>query len=290
MFIFVIFATAAALLSVPFARAQCDSIVVAKPAAVASSIYALKNFDPDGPGPAPELLIAGGEMALDTGSPDKFIAAYDGATWHTIGGALNGRVWAFQTGHDKLYVRGGRVLALIPETPLPAPLPKTFALYTFDGPEWTVQPGFISIPRDTAPPGLISYQNLLYAFGTFSQINGVAVGNIARFDDVSWASPDAGIPTPIASAAVGPDGLYLGALRAYTDPAVPAPSFALVYRLQRQSACLADANCDGGVDGGDVERFFTLWEASSVAADFNADGGIDRSDVEAFFILWEAGC
>jgi len=56
------------------------------------------------------------------------------------------------------------------------------------------------------------------------------------------------------------------------------------------SLCRADVNVDGGVDGQDIEAFFTVFAAGSVAADFNDDGGTDGQDVEAFFHLWEAGC
>ncbi len=54
-------------------------------------------------------------------------------------------------------------------------------------------------------------------------------------------------------------------------------------------ACAADYNNDGGVDGGDVEAFFTEWQDAAACADVNQDGGVDGSDVEAFFTLWEAG-
>ncbi|MBL9000500.1 MAG: hypothetical protein JNK25_05125 [Phycisphaerae bacterium] len=53
--------------------------------------------------------------------------------------------------------------------------------------------------------------------------------------------------------------------------------------------CPADYNGDGGVDGGDVEAFFTDWEASEGCSDTNQDGGVDGGDVEAFFNAWEAG-
>ncbi|MBL9000501.1 MAG: hypothetical protein JNK25_05130 [Phycisphaerae bacterium] len=53
--------------------------------------------------------------------------------------------------------------------------------------------------------------------------------------------------------------------------------------------CPADYNGDGGVDGGDVEAFFTQWEASEGCSDTNQDGGVDGGDVEAFFTAWEAG-
>lgn len=53
--------------------------------------------------------------------------------------------------------------------------------------------------------------------------------------------------------------------------------------------CAADYNADGGVDGGDIEGFFTDWEAGIGCSDVNQDGGIDGGDIEAFFLLWEAG-
>ncbi len=56
------------------------------------------------------------------------------------------------------------------------------------------------------------------------------------------------------------------------------------------SLCGADINCDGGVDGADIDAFFGLWETGDETADINADGGIDGDDVGAFFLTWEAGC
>lgn len=56
------------------------------------------------------------------------------------------------------------------------------------------------------------------------------------------------------------------------------------------TVCIGDHNCDGGIDGSDVEGFFADWEVGNVAADVNQDGGIDGSDVELFFERWEAGC
>lgn len=53
--------------------------------------------------------------------------------------------------------------------------------------------------------------------------------------------------------------------------------------------CYADYNLDGGVDGSDIEAFFTDWESGSSAADVNQDGGVDGSDIETFFVQWENG-
>jgi cytochrome c peroxidase len=56
------------------------------------------------------------------------------------------------------------------------------------------------------------------------------------------------------------------------------------------TACPADINQDGGVDGDDVRDFFAAWEDGAALGDFNQDGGVDGSDVSAFFFAWESGC
>ena len=53
--------------------------------------------------------------------------------------------------------------------------------------------------------------------------------------------------------------------------------------------CAADFNMDGGVDGADIESFFSAWESGGGCGDTNLDGGVDGGDIEAFFSVWEAG-
>jgi subtilisin-like proprotein convertase family protein len=53
--------------------------------------------------------------------------------------------------------------------------------------------------------------------------------------------------------------------------------------------CAADYNADGGVDGADVEAFFTDWAGATGCSDVNVDGGVDGADVESFFAVWAAG-
>jgi hypothetical protein len=54
--------------------------------------------------------------------------------------------------------------------------------------------------------------------------------------------------------------------------------------------CIGDFNCDGGVDGSDIEAFFAEWSAGNVTSDVNFDGGVDGADVEVFFERWVSGC
>ncbi len=56
------------------------------------------------------------------------------------------------------------------------------------------------------------------------------------------------------------------------------------------TVCVGDFNCDGGVDGSDLEAFFRIWESGQPAGDVNGDGGVDGGDIEYFILRWEAGC
>jgi len=61
-------------------------------------------------------------------------------------------------------------------------------------------------------------------------------------------------------------------------------------KVPANAPCISDFNQDGGIDGSDVEAFFTAWESATNPADVNRDGGVDGSDVEQFFLRWAAGC
>ncbi|MBL8999958.1 MAG: hypothetical protein JNK25_02335 [Phycisphaerae bacterium] len=81
-------------------------------------------------------------------------------------------------------------------------------------------------------------------------------------------------------------------LRTSVPPQVLFAGFARnVFRVPYEVVppCIADYNADGGVDGGDVEAFFSDWEQGFAAADVNGDGGVDGADVETFFAAWESG-
>lgn len=53
--------------------------------------------------------------------------------------------------------------------------------------------------------------------------------------------------------------------------------------------CIPDFNNDGGIDGQDIEAFFTTFEQGFPSADVNQDGGVDGQDIELFFTRWESG-
>jgi len=61
------------------------------------------------------------------------------------------------------------------------------------------------------------------------------------------------------------------------------------FRMQNPSHLFSCLNCDGGVDGSDIEAFFIMFDAGDPSADVHNDGGVDRSDVQVFFEVWERG-
>ncbi|MEY3231528.1 MAG: hypothetical protein RL689_1617, partial [Planctomycetota bacterium] len=65
---------------------------------------------------------------------------------------------------------------------------------------------------------------------------------------------------------------------------------AAAYLRDRVGAwCMADFDDNGGVDGLDVEAFFTRWMAGQMMADVNLDAAVDPADVGAFLAVWTAG-
>lgn len=95
----------------------------------------------------------------------------------------------------------------------------------------------------------------------------------------------------VARAEVADDGLYDVVV---TNACGPSVSDAVEIEVSTDRCfsryCWCDINQDGGIDGGDVEYFFGLWEAGSDCADTNRDGGVDGGDIEHYLCAWEMCC
>ncbi len=61
--------------------------------AYSSEVLALTSWDPDGAGPLPARLVAGGTFTLGAGAPANFIAQWHGTHWTPVGN-VEGRVYA----------------------------------------------------------------------------------------------------------------------------------------------------------------------------------------------------
>jgi hypothetical protein len=74
-------------------------------------VRALCTFDPDGPGPDPELLIAGGSFTVAGGQPANCVAAWDGAAWTALGQGTGNTVRSLAVWRHQLVVAGDFVSA-----------------------------------------------------------------------------------------------------------------------------------------------------------------------------------
>src|SRR5262245_23594298 len=69
-------------------------------------VYASTTWDPDGPGPLPPLLIVGGAFSAAGPMPVHNLAAWDGSTWHDVGGGTDNTVRSLATFGGDLIVGG----------------------------------------------------------------------------------------------------------------------------------------------------------------------------------------
>ncbi len=75
-------------------------------AGIGGTVWALTAWDPDGPGPQEELLVAGGTFGMAGGLPASCIAAWDGNAWSALGAGVNARVNALAVHNNTLLVGG----------------------------------------------------------------------------------------------------------------------------------------------------------------------------------------
>jgi hypothetical protein len=173
--------------------------------------YLIQSFDPDGPGPRPETIVAAGRLYFG-GSP---VAAWDGAAWTYLPFSL-----------------GGQADAMTTYTP-PGGTPQLCISYSFYNYQafTEAQVGIVAWDGST-PTGLLSDGCIscsarsistlavlndlpggssLYVSGSFPSIAGVPSQNVARWDGQAWHAADAGLDAShfvtsigVVSTAAGP--------------------------------------------------------------------------------------
>src|SRR5690606_31195976 len=74
---------------------------------VDGDVHAIVNWDPDGAGPRPPLMVVGGAFTAADNLPANGIAAWDGSGWTTFGAGLNGTVHSLAALPDGDLVAGG---------------------------------------------------------------------------------------------------------------------------------------------------------------------------------------
>src|SRR5262245_57602789 len=75
-------------------------------ASVNGDVAAVTNWDPDGDGPQPEWLVVGGYFSVAGDVPVHNLAAWDGKSWHDVGGGVDGGVVSLTVYNGHLIVGG----------------------------------------------------------------------------------------------------------------------------------------------------------------------------------------
>ncbi len=161
-----------------------------------SEVYCLATFDPDGLGPLPLALYAGGSFTLAGGQPALRTAKWDGSAWNALGTGADDLVFAMTVFDDDgpglnreaLYIGGWfqQVDGV-----------NANRVARFDGTTWSPVGGGLNyhvqalavFDDDGAGPR----PQALYAGGHFTQTGGQSAFRIARWDGATWSEVGGGL-------------------------------------------------------------------------------------------------
>jgi hypothetical protein len=141
------------------------------------TVYAVTTWDPDGAGPQPMLLVAGGNFT-------NRIARWNGSSWQPLGTGMNSTVYAL-TVYDGELIAGGQFTN--------AGGVSANRIARWNGSTW--QPLGTGI-EDGPVNALAVYNGELIAGGEFSYAGGILTPYIARWNGSTW-QPLGGIDGPV---------------------------------------------------------------------------------------------
>ncbi|MFG0285352.1 MAG: hypothetical protein ACF8R7_13115 [Phycisphaerales bacterium JB039] len=249
------------------------------------TIRALAIFD-DGRGPA---MYVAGSFASAGGVAASNVARWDGARWEALGEGVNDLVRGMIVFDDG----SGPALYLTGHPTLAGGKPVN-RIARWDGRQWSaVGDGFNDIGRrmvihdDGAGPALL-------VVGNFTEADGRPAPHVARWDGSAWSGLGTGLDGNVFGVAsladeAGPS-LYVGGFFAQAG----GYDSGMVARWMNR--CAGDMNCDGRIDGFDLDPF-TLAVSDPAAfaaqypgcprlrADVNGDDLVDERDIEPMLKL-----
>ncbi len=185
---------AAVLVAVPafaaLAAAQCttqwsDTDPLAR---IRGTVNATSVFDPDGAGPLPAQLVAGG--AFQVGREEHAcVAAHDGQDW-TVLDASSGVANAFTQWNGQLIAAGNT---------------SPNAVRAWNGTTW-ISLGFVG----GTVHAMTVYNGELIVAGSLTAVGGVPVNGIARWNGTTWSALGSGVQGTVTSLAAFNGALYVG--------------------------------------------------------------------------------
>ncbi len=164
------------------------------------NVHALTSWDPDGSGPQPPLLIAGGEFTIAGRDFSNNIAAWNGTNWMPLGDGLNDTVFALTTYAGKL-VAGGDFTT--------AGGIGAARVAVWNGVAWSPLGTGIggSFPTVAAAS---EFNGELVVGGYFESAGGASARNIARWNGTAWQPLGAGTNNSVVSLQVHAGSLFVG--------------------------------------------------------------------------------
>ncbi len=149
-------------------------------ASISGSVLAMINFDPDGAGPRPSLLIAGGTALVIPGYEPQKLIAFDGQYWRPLEtGAATGSIIALTVFNNQLVVAGdfstvGGIAAS--------------DVASWNGTTWSALSSGLGTGTANA---VVVHSGQLYMGGSYS--TGTTESGIARWNGSTWTTVGAGM-------------------------------------------------------------------------------------------------
>lgn len=170
---------------------QSGPMVGSTPNGANGIVRALANWDPDGAGPLPEHLVAGGYFTTMAGVAVNGVAIRSPQTgqWQSMGGGVAGHVRALAVYNGELIAAG-----VFPTAGGTA----VNNIARWNGTQWSSLGSGIQLPvaGDKGVYALAVYNGQLYAGGTFIAAGGITTFGIARWNGSAWSTVGTGLGAP----------------------------------------------------------------------------------------------
>jgi len=259
---------------------------------VVPDVYALRPWDPDGDGPLPAQLIAGGVFTEAGGQTVNCIARWDGASWSALGEGVSGGPFVDvlalavleadgEGAQPPRLVAGGEFLVAGEVAA------GNIARWSSLVPEFTQQPSSVTVAVGANVNLTASAVNdpvtLRWRKGESVVVDGptgagsiISGSSTAQLTITGVRSTDAGQYTLLATNACG-----------------SASSLPAVLSVNAAPPCAGDANGDNQVNGADLSVLLGQFGQSvtpGTGADFNGDGIVNGADLSVLLGRFGTAC
>jgi hypothetical protein len=185
--------TLATMATAQLSHAQCSGWITAGYGfpGFTGRVTVLSWWDPDGPGPQPQTIVAGGSMTASGATTLSNIAKWDHAAasgagaWQDIAGGTDGEITCLAPMPAGDLIAGGIF------SNAGAPRVSTLRIARYNGTAWVGMAGGMNSAVHTLTVRPASPTPELYAGGWFTQA-GTAVTRVARWTGTTWASTTTG--------------------------------------------------------------------------------------------------